>query len=80
MLKKKGIKYFFPIQYHTFSFAYGDYDLIGRDKTGSGKTIAYALPIIMRFRRQKVTYQNGERKPKYLIVLPTRELTIQVTR
>lgn len=77
-LQKKGIQYFFPIQYETFDAIKFGSDLIGRDKTGSGKTIAYALPILERLRNQKVLSQ-AHPSPKYLIILPTRELTIQVT-
>jgi superfamily II DNA/RNA helicase len=78
MLKKKGISEFFPIQYKTFVFVLHAKDLIGRAQTGSGKTIAYALPVITRFRKQKVLFRQFT-SPKYLIVLPTRELTIQVS-
>ncbi|MCB0370574.1 MAG: DEAD/DEAH box helicase [Bdellovibrionales bacterium] len=77
------MKYFYPIQYHTFALIIRGYDLVGRDKTGSGKTIAYTLPILQRFRHQNKN-QNilGQQHPypKYLIILPTRELTIQVTK
>lgn len=76
VLNKKGIKYFFPIQYMTFETIYHGNDLIGRDRTGSGKTIAYSLPILERFRRDEL-FKNGY--IKFLIVLPTRELCIQVT-
>lgn len=77
LLKKKGIKYFFPIQYETFdSINYGS-DIIGRDRTGSGKTVAYSLPILERLRDQQLLNQDYP-KPKFMIVLPTRELTIQV--
>ncbi len=76
ILQKKGVKYFFPIQYSTFGIIHNGEDLIGRDRTGSGKTIAYSLPIIERFR-----YQNQFKNPyiKFLVVVPTRELCIQVT-
>jgi superfamily II DNA/RNA helicase len=75
VLNKKGIKFFFPIQYNTFQTIYSGQDLIGRDRTGSGKTMAYSLPVLERFRQQELT-----KNPyiKYLIVLPTRELCIQV--
>lgn len=75
MLKKKGIHYFFPIQYETYDIIYKGKDLIARDRTGSGKTIAFSLPIIERFRTQG---DFGSSKTKMLIVLPTRELAIQV--
>lgn len=46
VLQKKGIKYFFPIQYETFKTIMEGKDLIARDRTGSGKTIAFSLPVI----------------------------------
>jgi superfamily II DNA/RNA helicase len=51
VLNDKGIKKFFPVQYETFEFIYQGLDVIARDRTGSGKTIAFALPIIERFRK-----------------------------
>jgi ATP-dependent RNA helicase DDX21 len=69
LLQKKGIKFFFPIQYMTFETIYNVQDLIGRDRTGSGKTMAYSLPVIERFREQGL-FKNPY--IKYLIVLPTR--------
>ena len=47
-------------------------DIIGKARTGSGKTAAFALPII-----QRVTIKS--RKPKALILAPTRELALQVS-
>lgn len=77
VLHKKKIKFFFPIQYETFdTINYGG-DLIGKDRTGSGKTVAYSLPIIERLRDQQLLNKSFA-KPKFLIVLPTRELAIQV--
>ena len=46
VLKAKGIERFFPVQYETFKDIYEGKDLIARDRTGSGKTIAFSLPII----------------------------------
>ncbi len=70
VLKEKGIQKFFPVQYETFDYIYKGNDLIARDRTGSGKTIAFSLPIIERFREQKLFERKP--KPKFLIVLPTR--------
>ncbi|HVS90803.1 MAG TPA: DEAD/DEAH box helicase [Mucilaginibacter sp.] len=47
-------------------------DVMGIAQTGTGKTAAYALPIIMRLK-----YAQGE-NPRALIVAPTRELAIQI--
>jgi len=56
---------------------YAGSDLIGRDKTGSGKTLGYALPIIEKYRQ--IGYfklRKRQRKPIVLVVVPTRELAI----
>jgi ATP-dependent helicase YprA (DUF1998 family) len=52
-LKKRGIKYLFPIQYESFDYLYKRGDMMGRDLTGSGKTMAFALPMIEYFRKHK---------------------------
>jgi ATP-dependent RNA helicase DDX21 len=52
ILKENGITKLFPIQYKTFNYIYKGIDLIGRDKTGSGKTLGYALPVIERYRAE----------------------------
>ncbi len=72
ILKEKGIKRFFPIQYQTFDFIFKGKDLIARDRTGSGKTLGYSLPVIQRFRKEDSFRDGG--KLKFLIVLPTREV------
>ena len=74
-MNKKGIKFFFPVQYNTFDTIYKGKDLIARDRTGSGKTMAFSLPIIERFRDEDAF---AKARTKFLIVLPTRELAIQV--
>ena len=64
------MKALFPIQYHTYSLIYAGKDIKAKDKTGSGKTLAFSLPIIERFRKERV-FKEGK-LPKYLIMLPTR--------
>ena len=50
----------------------GGQDVIGIAQTGTGKTAAYLLPILM-----KIKYAQGE-EPRALILAPTKELTIQI--
>lgn len=76
LLQKKGITYLFPIQAKTFDVAFDGYDLVGRDRTGSGKTMAYVLPIIERFRAEGV-FAGSDGYPKLLVLVPTRELAMQ---
>lgn len=72
VLKDKGVKRFFPVQYETFEHIFKGKDLIARDRTGSGKTIAFSLPVIERFRKNDLFRDGG--KLKFLIVVPTREV------
>jgi superfamily II DNA/RNA helicase len=74
VLKDKGIKRFFPVQYETFESIFKGKDLIARDRTGSGKTMAFSLPVIERFRANDAFKDGG--RVKFLIVLPTREVVV----
>lgn len=76
ILNKKGISKLFPIQYSTFNYIYEGKDLVAKDRTGSGKTMAFSLPVICQM-REKGLFKKPH-KTKFLIVLPTRELAIQV--
>lgn len=80
MLKKRGIKYLFPIQEKTYNIVYTSKDLIARDRTGSGKTLSYALPITEFLRDSNLFNSNKpSQNPYILVLLPTRELAIQVS-
>ena len=52
-------------------------DLLGCAQTGTGKTAAFAIPILQML-YQKQEYIKGQRKIKALILTPTRELAIQI--
>ena len=62
-----------PIQARSIPVLLAGKDLIGQSKTGSGKTAAFALPILQRI-------DLGIRPPQALVVSPTRELCAQVSR
>ncbi len=61
-----------PIQEKAFPVVMSGKDVIGIAQTGTGKTLAYLLPIL-----RKYTFSN-QKDPRILILVPTRELVIQV--
>ena len=68
----------FPIQALTLPLAMNGQDIIGQARTGTGKTLAFGIPILHRL----ATTLAGERaakQPAALVIVPTRELAIQVT-
>lgn len=52
--------------------------MVGRDRTGSGKTLAFTLPVIEKLRNKNKFKNNKNGLPYVLILVPTRELCIQV--
>jgi len=61
----------------TFGNVYNREDLIVRDLTGSGKTLSFALPTVEYLRANKLF---GTGKIKCVVLAPTRELALQITR
>ncbi len=61
-----------PIQKETFSIILSGKDLVGIAQTGTGKTLAYLLPLL-----QPLKYSENI-NPRILILVPTRELVVQV--
>jgi len=61
-----------PIQEKAFPVVMSGKDVIGIAQTGTGKTLAYLLPILRQY-----TFSN-QKDPRILILVPTRELVIQV--
>jgi len=73
----------FAIQEMVLPIALGDGDLIGQAKTGTGKTLAFAIPLIERvIAPQDKEWADFAHKgsPQVLVVVPTRELCVQVTK
>ncbi|MGO8959962.1 MAG: DEAD/DEAH box helicase [Streptosporangiaceae bacterium] len=73
-LEAEGITTAFPIQALTLPIALDGHDLIGQARTGTGKTFAFGIPILERL--DQTPRENSA--PRSLIVVPTRELAIQV--
>ncbi|MCH1866486.1 DEAD/DEAH box helicase [Nocardioides sp. CFH 31398] len=80
-LERKGITHPFPIQEMTLSVALGGTDLIGQARTGTGKTLAFGIPLLQRSTAADAPeYADlAEGKPQALVVAPTRELALQVS-
>jgi superfamily II DNA/RNA helicase len=64
----------FPIQAATLADSLAGRDVIGRGRTGSGKTVAFALPTVVAVSGQR----REARRPHGLVLVPTRELAAQV--
>lgn len=78
-LRDKGFPTLFPIQTACFAPIFAGKDLVGRDRTGSGKTLAFALPVLERMREQGAFKKVWGQHPLKIVIVPTRELAIQVT-
>jgi superfamily II DNA/RNA helicase len=80
-LERAGITTPFAIQEMTLSVALLGTDLIGQARTGTGKTLAFGIPVIQRSVSPKdpAYAQMPQGKPQALIVAPTRELALQVS-
>ena len=76
VLSAQGITTPFPIQAVTLPDSLTGRDVLGRGRTGSGKTVAFALPLVMRLAAQRAKTRAG--RPRGLVLLPTRELASQV--
>ncbi|XP_039009830.1 DEAD-box ATP-dependent RNA helicase 53, mitochondrial-like isoform X2 [Hibiscus syriacus] len=78
-LNKKGITKLFPIQRAVLEPAMQGRDMIGRAKTGTGKTLAFGIPIMDKIIRYNAQHRRG-RNPSCLVLAPTRELAKQVEK
>ncbi|WP_461000188.1 DEAD/DEAH box helicase, partial [Streptomonospora sediminis] len=73
-LAQNGVSAPFPIQAAAIPDALEGRDVLGCGRTGSGKTIAFGLPLLMRTAERRA----ASRRPRGLVLVPTRELAHQV--
>jgi superfamily II DNA/RNA helicase len=78
-LAKMGAATPFPIQSATIPAAMAGRHVLGRGKTGSGKTIAFGVPLVA-FLAKAGNQPRVPLKPKALVLAPTRELAQQIDR
>ncbi|TDV37603.1 DEAD/DEAH box helicase [Actinophytocola oryzae] len=72
-LSEAGIERTFAIQELTLPLALAGEDIIGQARTGTGKTLGFGVPLLNRLEIP------GDGTPQVLVVVPTRELCLQVT-
>jgi superfamily II DNA/RNA helicase len=76
VLAAGGVTTPFPIQTATLPDALAGRDVLGRGRTGSGKTYAFVLPLLTRLAASTSPRRPG--RPRALILAPTRELAAQI--
>ncbi|MGW8380465.1 DEAD/DEAH box helicase [Streptomyces sp. ODS28] len=75
-LAENGVTTPFPIQAATIPDALAGKDILGRGRTGSGKTLSFGLPLLTRLNSGGRTQRK---RPRGVILTPTRELAMQVS-
>jgi len=75
-LEERGITEPTPIQAATLPDSLTGQDVLGRGRTGSGKSFAFLLPLVTRLSQNRVRPQS--KKPRALVLAPTRELATQL--
>ena len=73
-LAATGIDEPFRIQIAAIPDAISGKDVLGRASTGSGKTLAFSVPVLTRLSAE----QRADRRPRALVLSPTRELAMQI--
>ena len=79
-IARLGFTHMTPIQEQVLQFTLGGHDAIGRAQTGTGKTAAFLISIINDLLYNPLTEQRYRGEPRALIMAPTRELALQITK
>ncbi|WP_309066686.1 DEAD/DEAH box helicase [Microbacterium sp.] len=81
VLRNMGAETPFPIQAATIPSILQGRDVLGRGRTGSGKTIAFGAPLVESILKSQAGKRREiGRKPRAIILAPTRELALQIDR
>jgi len=77
-LHTKGISRLFEIQQKAFGPCFEGLDVVGRAKTGCGKTLAFVLPVVERLKAAGLAKVSCKKTPFCVTIAPTRELARQI--
>jgi superfamily II DNA/RNA helicase len=80
-LAEAGITHPFPVQAETLPVALASHDIIGQAKTGTGKTLGFGIPLLQHLLSPGEDGYDAlpaPGKPQAVVVVPTRELAVQV--
>lgn len=83
VLNQQGITVAFPIQLKTLPDSLAGRDVLGRGRTGSGKTVAFSVPLVAHLSglsAGKAKVARRAHRPTGLVLAPTRELATQIER
>ncbi|MBD9369594.1 DEAD/DEAH box helicase [Xanthomonas sp. XNM01] len=78
-LAEQGYETPTPVQAQAIPLVLEGHDLLAGAQTGTGKTAAFGLPLLQHLGTSPQTVTGGPRKPRALILTPTRELATQVS-
>ena len=76
----EGYEHPSPIQEQAIPFLLKGRDLLGCAQTGTGKTAAFAIPILQQLYKRRAEGANKHHAPQALILTPTRELALQIAQ
>jgi len=79
-LQARGVIQLFPVQAKTYNQVFEGNDVIVQSRTGSGKTFAFAIPIVEKLQGDQEQTRKRGRYPRALVMAPTRELASQICR
>ena len=81
VLEEKGFTELTPVQSQTFDYVFDGVDIVARSRTGTGKTLAFGLPLIEKIVALGLNERRSSKDglPLILVLEPTRELAMQVS-
>jgi ATP-dependent RNA helicase DDX21 len=78
-LQDRNVDFLFPVQTQSYKYIHDQEDCLVQAYTGTGKTLAFSIPIVELLQNDKTVKLVRGRAPRVLVLAPTRELTKQIS-